>query len=330
MAPITSPLVSNSVGASPVGAVPHPHFDIPAPRARPQPAIAPAPDRAPAIGKSKENPYLAHYRAYGFAVVRGLFRPEDVRKLSRACDRVHAKALAHGKSFRHQNVFFRTKQDPELGPVVRFAQWPAYYDQVLDRFRKDPRLLELLRPLLGQDLKQIINQINWKRPGASQVEFGYHQDIHFRRPREAYRRTHSCYIQTAIAVDPHTKANGAMKLYPGSHLLGPLDISRGNRVMDRSASDDDLRALGLDPSKLVDLVLDPGDVAFWNLYTIHGSGRNTTKGDRRVYLNGYVRAEDCDRGEWTFRGGKPCDLGAPVLVHYEDLHKRPEPHYVDD
>ena len=273
---------------------------------------------------------LAQYHAQGYAVIRGVFRPEEVRKLSHACDRVHAKALSHPKSFRHQNVFYRLREDPNLGQVVRFAQWPSYFDRVLDRFRKDPRMLDILRPLLGHDLKQIINQINWKSPGAARVAFGYHQDIHFRRPKAAYRRPLSSYVQTAIAIDPHTKANGAMKIYPGSHRMGPLDFAGSGRVMDRSVCDDDLRALGLDPSKLVDLVLDPGDVAIWSLYTIHGSGPNTTNKDRRFYLNGYVRAEDCDRGEWTFRDGEPCPLGEPNLVHYEDLFTRPEPHYVAD
>jgi hypothetical protein len=67
----------------------------------------------------------------------------------------------------------------------------------------------------------------------------------------------------------------------------------------------------------------------WNVFTIHGSGRNTTRRDRRFYLNGYVRAADCERGEWAFRDGRPQPLGAPQLVHYEGLHERPEPHYVD-
>ena len=49
------------------------------------------------------------------------------------------------------------------------------------------------------------------------------------------------------------------------------------------------------------------------------------------YINGYVRAEDCDRGEWAFRNGEPVPFGPkPALVHYEELHERPEPHYVDD
>ena len=42
-----------------------------------------------------------------------------------------------------------------------------------------------------------------------------------------------------------------------------------------------------------------------------------------------MRAECCDRGELAFRDGRPCELGDPVLVHYDDLHKHPEPHFVD-
>jgi len=91
-----------------------------------------------------------------------------------------------------------------------------------------------------------------------------------------------------------------------------------------------LVAAGLDPAKLVVLELDPGDVALWHVHTIHGSGPNLTPGDRRFYLNGYVRAADCDRGEWAFRDGAPCPLGEPVLVHYEALHSRPGPHYLDE
>jgi hypothetical protein len=62
---------------------------------------------------------------------------------------------------------------------------------------------------------------------------------------------------------------------------------------------------------------------------VHGSGANRAAGARRLYINGYVTAANCDRGEWAFREGRPCRLGAPVLVHYEALHTRPEPHFFD-
>src|SRR3712207_282028 len=47
------------------------------------------------------------------------------------------------------------------------------------------------------------------------------------------------------------------------------------------------------------------------------------------YINGYVRADDCDRGEWAFRDGQAVAFGPqPALVHYEALRERGEPHYV--
>jgi ectoine hydroxylase-related dioxygenase (phytanoyl-CoA dioxygenase family) len=171
--------------------------------------------------------------------------------------------------------------------------------------------------------------VHWKPPGAKSVEFGYHQDIGFRRPREAYRSPETSYIQTGIAIDAHRADNGAMTVLPGSHKLGGLAFAASGRVMNRSISDGDLEALGIDPASKVDLVLEPGDVALWHLCLIHGSGPNLSRGDRRFYLNGYVIAENCDRGEWAFRDGSPCALGEPVLVHYDDLHARPEPHYLD-
>jgi ectoine hydroxylase-related dioxygenase (phytanoyl-CoA dioxygenase family) len=273
--------------------------------------------------------HLEHYHEHGYAVVKGVFDRREVGELSLAFDRLYARALGYGASFRHQNVLFRLGDDPNLGRIVRMVQWPSYVDPVLARYRNDPRMLAILAPLLGTDLKQIINQMHWKPPGAQAVEWGYHQDIRSRRPREAYRSPATSYIQTGIAIDRHGEDNGAMTVVPGSHRLGELSAA-GGPVMERALSDRDLVDLGLDPGHVVQLRLDPGDVAFWHLHTIHGSGANRATIDRRFYLNGYVVAEHCDRGEWAFRGGEPCPLGEPVLVHYEDLHRRTEPHYVDE
>ncbi len=277
-----------------------------------------------------ERDYLRQYRDLGYAVVRGMFTADEVAELAAAFDRIYAEGMTHHASYRDRNTFFRIAQDPNLGRILRMVQWPSYFDAVLDRFRLDRRILSVLAPLIGRDLKQIINQMHWKPPGASRVEFGYHQDIRFRRPRAAYRDPAASYIQTGIAVDRHASDNGAMTLYPGSHQLGELAQSIDGPVMDRSMTDDDLVATGLDPAKIVELELEPGDFAFWHVYMIHGSGPNTSDRDRRLYINGYVRAENCDRGEWAFRDGEPCALGEPVLVHYDDLLVRPGPFYLDE
>ena len=274
--------------------------------------------------------YLNHYREFGYAVVRGVFGAEEIGELAEAFDRVYARGLEHGASFRHQNVFFQVAADDNLGPIVRFVQWPAYFDDVFERFRLDRRMWEILAPLLGPDLKQIINQLHWKPPGASTAEFGFHQDSRSRRPREAYRDLADSYIQTAIAIDPQTAANGAMVLCPGSHRFGELPFDPALHSMDMALDIADLQKYGADPDNIVTLEMTPGDVALWHVHTLHGSGPNRALIDRRLYINGYVVAGKCDRGEWAFRDGVPCPLeGEPALVHYEELHSNPGPMYVD-
>lgn len=275
------------------------------------------------------------YRRDGFVVLHGVFSAEEVAGLAAAFDRQYAAGLAHPRSFRHGNFHVRVADDPAIGHTVRMVQWPSYGDPVLNAIRQDARMLRIVEPLVGRDVKQIINQMHWKPPGAAGGDYAFHQDSRFRRPREAYRNLGDSYVQTGIAVDPHTADSGAMRVYPGSHLLGDVPLAARGSVLGTGIAEDALEQAGLDPSRLVDFVLEPGDVGLWHPHTIHGSGPNRTGTnglghDRRLYINGYVRAADCDRGEWTWRDGAPVPLGEPVLVHYEDLHRRPEPHYIDE
>ena len=274
--------------------------------------------------------HIAQFRACGYAVVRGVFDASEVAAMAAAFDRIHALALEKGRSWRDRNLFLSVARDAALGPIVRYAQWPAWVDATLESVRRDSRIRDIVAPLIGDDLKQIINQLHWKPPGAAMAEFGFHQDSRSRRPREAYRDLGNSYIQTGIAVDPHTAANGAMVVCPGSHRLGELPYDPATRSMDVAMDTADLERLGVDPDDAALLTMAPGDVALWHVHTLHGSGPNRSEIDRRFYINGYVTAANCDRGEWAFRGGVPCPLtGEPQLVHYEALHTQPGPMFVD-
>ncbi len=259
-----------------------------------------------------------------------VFNPAEIAAIATAFDRHWAMGMSYRTNFRHGNLFYRLGHDPKLGKIVRLVQWPSYGDPVLEQFRRDPRLFEILGPLLGRDIKQIVNQLHWKPPGAAAADFAFHQDVRFRRPRECYRNLAVSYVQTGIAIDRHSRENGCMRVLPGSHLRGELEIPTPAQVLAGPPTDEALRAVGLDPAKAIDLELQPGDVVIWSVFLVHGSGGNVTAGDRRFYINGYVRAADCDRGEWTFRDGQPVGINIPTLVHYEDLVDHPEPHYVEE
>lgn len=271
---------------------------------------------------------VADYWREGYAVVRGLFGPAEMQEIAAAADQVFAEGVAHGRSFRHGNLFYNVAAGTNGEPFVRMAQWPSYHQPVLNRLRLDAHIGRLLDPLIGRNLKQIINQIHWKAPCAL-GDFAWHQDSRSRRPAWAYRNLASSYVQTGLAIDSHTPESGCMRFIPGSHLRGDLGMDCSKKALGTAMTERALEAVGLSASDSIDLLLDPGDLALWSPYLVHGSGTNRSEHRRRFYINGYTRAEDCDRGEWTFRNGLPVPLGPkPALVHYEELHQRAGPHYV--
>jgi hypothetical protein len=268
------------------------------------------------------------FRRDGYAIARGLFQPEEISRISEAIDRIHAEAVRHGRSFRHGNLFYNVAEVAGGQPIVRLVQWPSYHQPLLNAVRLDLRMADLLAPLIGNDLKQIINQLHWKSTSGP-ADFGWHQDCRFREPASAYRNLAESYVQTGLAIDPHAPSSGCMRFIPKTHVKGDLDMDIATEVLSTPLSDEALLAVGLDPADAIDVVLDPGDVALWSPFLVHGSGANHSTHQRRLYINGYVRADACDRGEWAFRGGRPVPFGPQqALVHYEELRSRPDPHYV--
>jgi ectoine hydroxylase-related dioxygenase (phytanoyl-CoA dioxygenase family) len=270
----------------------------------------------------------ADYDRDGYVILRGLFGRDEIARIGKAVDQVHAEGMAHGRSFRHGNLFYNVTPGPDGTPQVRLAQWFSYHNPALNAVRLDPRFAAILEPLLGRDLKQIINQLHWKAPG-SLGDFAWHQDSRFRLPRQAYRNLGTSYVQTGLAIDPHTPESGCMKFVRGSHKCGDLDLDTSIQVLGTAMRQGVLEKVGLSADDIVEVILEPGDLALWSPYLVHGSGKNVSDHKRRLYINGYVRAPDCDRGEWAFRDGKPVPFGPePALVHYEALRERGEPHYV--
>jgi len=272
--------------------------------------------------------YVADYARDGYAIVRNFFSPGEIAAIGAAIDQVHDEGVAYGRSFRHGNLFYNVAPQEDGPPQVRMVQWMSRHQPVLNAVRLDRRFARLLEPLIGRDLKQIINQLHWKAPG-SKGEFAWHQDSRFRLPEAAYRNLGTSYVQTGLAIDPHNPHSGGMRVVPRSHRRGTLSLDTTTEVLGTAMDDAALVEADLSPASVVDLVLEPGDLALWSPYLVHASGLNSSGHRRRLYINGYIRANDCDRGEGAFRDGEPVPFGAePALVHYEALRERGEPHYI--
>jgi ectoine hydroxylase-related dioxygenase (phytanoyl-CoA dioxygenase family) len=214
--------------------------------------------------------------------------------------------------------------------VVLQAHWMSWINPYLEAMRRDPRYLAILEPLLGPDIKQISHQIHWKPPGAKYTYYRYHQDARFRNSGAVHNLLHGT-LTCGLAIDPQTRANGALRIIPRSHLGGYLGLADDGALMAGETPDADLVRVGLNPETAVTCEMDPGDLLLWTLFTVHGSQPNTSSVDRRFMINSYVRAADSERGEWAFRGGVSTPLGPePQLCKYEALRERPGPFYIEE
>jgi len=266
----------------------------------------------------------------GYAIVRGFFGPAEIAEIAAAADRVYAEGLRHHATYRHKNLLLEVLDDPQARRrVVLQAHWSAWLEPVLERMRRAPRYLEVLEPFLGRDIKQITHQLHWKPPGAKYTFYRYHQDARFRNA-QAVRNLLYGTVNTGLAIDAQTAANGALRVIPRSHLRGYLGLSEDGTLMTGSTPDAALLRAGLDPAAAVTCEMAPGDLLLWTLYTVHGSGPNLSGQERRFMINSYVRAADSERGEWAFRDGVSTPLGEePQICKYEQLRERPGPFYIE-
>ena len=276
--------------------------------------------------------YVQHYWDHGYAVVRGVFSQQEMLLAQAESQRIYAEGLKHHATWRHKNLLFEILPESYAGKRTMVqAHWYAWISPFFEKMRRDPRVLALMEPLLGRDIRQVAQQLHWKPPGVAQrTGYRFHQDLRFRERRDVYRDLMTSYINTGLAIDPATRANGCLQVFPGSHKLGYLGLSddAGGTIMKGVTHEQELVNAGLDLSSKVNLELEPGDLALWGLLTVHGSEGNTSDKDRAFAIQSYVRASTSERGEWAFRDGVSTPLGSePEICKYEALREKPGPFY---
>lgn len=274
---------------------------------------------------------VEQFREEGYAVVRGFVDTDEIPRLQAETARIYAQGLGHHATFRHGNLAFEILPERYFGRRYLIqAYWFAWISPYFEAFRRRPAFFRVLEPLLGRNIKQVAQQIHWKPPGARQTGYRFHQDLRFRERPEVYDDVVSCTVNTGLAIDPASRENGCLQIIPGSHKRGYLGLSdQGDgQIMKGETNDEELRAAGLDPTDVVHVELNPGDLALWSLLTVHGSSPNTSNRDRALAISSYVRAEQSERGEWAFRDGVSTPLGdTPQLCKNEKLLENPNPYY---
>ena len=253
---------------------------------------------------------ISHYRRDGVAVVKSVFSAEEMNTLRSAA----FMALTDPGEINRRGYKHCALETVDTGstksPALLF--WPSLANETLERFRRDERLQEIVRSILGPHVKQLNNQIYFRLPGDTD-SFAWHQDIMFRVPREDYPGIveQDAYLQVAIVVDPIRESNGAIEYVVGSHKIGDLSLVQSDTPSLRGYDHDGR------PARVAHLPVkayeaDPGDVMIWSSLTVHGSAENQSGTHRMYFMNGFAKAECCKPWPYYMKDGRiqEIDTGA--------------------
>ncbi|MCC7264445.1 MAG: phytanoyl-CoA dioxygenase family protein [Candidatus Latescibacteria bacterium] len=216
-----------------------------------------------------------HYWEKGWAVVEGVFSPQETEALAQI-----ALTVAEGELVTDQSAFAADHAaDGQIAPrkiAAPFTKHPAFC-----AFSLDPRLTGLVAGLLGQPALLATDQIFMKPPRFGSAK-PYHQDNFY------FRLTPPDQALTAwIALDDVDEQNGCLRYIAGSHR-GP--------ILPHTPVPGEPYNLVPDPA-LIDLhleVLAPvgkGGVIFHHSQVLHTSHRNESNRWRRGYATHWVTAQ---------------------------------------
>ncbi len=215
----------------------------------------------------------AFYESNGYAVVKGLFSTDEVASLREHFMALRAEGTKPGDM---------AAQTPQAGdPLVTFPRMVHMHrwDAASLRWVLDARLGECLASFLGDEPLAVQTMLYFKPAGARGQAL--HQDNFYLRAQPG-----TC-MAAWMALDPCDEENGCMRVVPGSHGW-PVLCTTG---ADTSASFTDVTVPIPQGVEAVPVVMDAGDVLFFNGSLVHGSYPNVSTGRfRRALIGHYIES----------------------------------------
>jgi phytanoyl-CoA hydroxylase len=245
------------------------------------------------------------YWREGYVLRRRLIDPATLERIE-----TRFEALACGEATTPKNmvlmkdVEFVKGSRPPASPVHAINKLLSFEnDPTLWAFAIDERVLDLVRALLGQELKTLSTNVFNKPPGVD-GRHPLHQDLRYFALRPA-----DGILGTWTAIQPCTRENGCLAVIPGSH--------RGDLAEHGDPNWDEVNfgffaAQGVDLNARVHIEMQPGDTLLFHPLLVHGSGRNRTSDFRRA-ISVHYAAIDCVRpDELTGRRAEKRRIAATI------------------
>jgi len=218
--------------------------------------------------------YVNVYEKEGYVVVPGLFSSDEVARLTQHYMDMRASGPLPG-DFAGVNA---QSTDPlkKFPRMIHMHRW----DELSMQWLIDERLNRCMTVLLGREPYAVQTMLYFKPPGARGQAL--HQDQYYLRVQPG-----TC-MAAWLALDRCDTENGCMQVVPGSHKW-PLLCTV---AADTAQSFTDVTVPLPEGTQATPVIMEAGDVLFFNGQLIHGSFPNTSLARfRRSLIGHYIVGE---------------------------------------
>ena len=257
-----------------------------------------------------------HFDEQGYLILRGLFSKQEAENYLEHYMKLRAEGSKPGDS---SGVDFGSNDPLKKYPrMIHMHRW----DQASLDWMIDKRIADTLTALLNEEPYGVQTMIYYK-PATARGQ-ALHQDQYYLRVQPG-----TC-IAAWMALDACDEENGCLRVVPGSQNWPLLCTTKA----DTSLSFTDVTVPIPEGTEVHSMVMQPGDVLFFNGQVVHGSGPNISKDRfRRSLIGHYVAGDAKEVATWfhpalrmdgsvvelgTSEGGGACGIwverdGEPVL-----------------
>ncbi len=199
------------------------------------------------------------YDGNGYLLIRKFISLEETAELRAE---VHSIAARQGPT----NATWSSVSGQ--GTQLEHSHDVQFRSAAFTRLLVDPRLTGVFTSLVGPNVQLHHNKMFIKPPERGSP-FPMHQDY-------GYFPHHGKSMTAAILhLDSAPDEKGCVRVYPGSHKLGPLEAIGQDHHVDPNR---------FPLSEATPIEAEPGDLLVFNYLTVHGSGLNTSDEPRTTWL----------------------------------------------
>ncbi|GAA3401304.1 phytanoyl-CoA dioxygenase family protein [Paenibacillus hodogayensis] len=223
----------------------------------------------------------------GYLLVKGLFDPLEVSELESVFEEISHRAIP--------GHFMPDLQADASDPLKRYPRvmHPHRFNEAAKSFMLHKPVMDVLRELYGEEPLAAQSMFYYKPPGSRGQAL--HQDNFYLKVEPG-----NC-IAAWTAVDAADEENGGLLVVPGTNgyeIVCPDEADRNESFTTHYVKPPK-------DAKAVPVVMDKGDVLFFNGNLIHGSYRNKTKDRfRRAFICHYANSS-----------------AASIAAHYRPLYR---------